>query len=42
MKNVSSLKNVKNRHPLNKLVKRKGILFIINKKYPRYKAKQKA
>ncbi|MFP3037899.1 MAG: ribosomal protein bL36 [Candidatus Hodgkinia cicadicola] len=41
MKIRSSLKFLKVRHNLNLLVKRRGKIFVINKKYPKYKARQK-
>ena len=40
MKVVSSLKSLKKRDLNNKLVKRRGKLFVINKKNPRMKARQ--
>ncbi len=40
MKVRSSLKNLKSRDRNNKLIKRKGRLYVINKKNPRMKAKQ--
>ena len=40
MKVRSSLKNLKIRDRNNKLVKRKGRLYVINKKNPRMKARQ--
>ena len=40
MKVRSSLKNLKTRDRNNKLVKRKGKLYIINKMNPRMKARQ--
>ena len=40
MKVRSSLKNLKNRDRNNKLIKRKGKLYVINKKNPRMKARQ--
>ena len=40
MKVRSSLKNLKTRDRNNKLIKRKGKLYIINKKNPRMKARQ--
>ena len=40
MKVVSSLKSLKKRHLDNKLVKRKGKVYIINKKNPKMKARQ--
>ena len=40
MKVVSSLKSLKKRDINNKLVKRRGKLYVINKKNPRMKARQ--
>lgn len=40
MKIVSSLKTLKNRDKNCRLVRRKGRIFIINRKNPRMKAKQ--
>jgi large subunit ribosomal protein L36 len=40
MKVLSSLKSAKKRDPNCQVVKRKGKLFVINKKNPRFKAKQ--
>ena len=40
MKVRSSLKSLKTRHRVCKLVRRKGRIYIINKTDPRYKAKQ--
>jgi len=40
MKVVSSLKSLKKRDRNNKLVKRRGKLYVINKKNPRMKARQ--
>ena len=40
MKVVSSLKSLKKRDLNNKLVRRRGKLFVINKKNPRMKARQ--
>lgn len=40
MKIVNSLKAVMKRDKNNKMVRRKGRLFVINKKNPRYKARQ--
>ena len=40
MKVVSSLKALKNRDKDCKLVRRKGKVLVINKKNPRFKAKQ--
>ena len=40
MKVRSSLKSLKSRHRDCKLVRRKGVLYVINKTDPRFKAKQ--
>ena len=40
MKVASSLKSLKKRDLNSKLVKRRGKLYVINKKNPRYKARQ--
>ena len=40
MKVVSSLKSLKKRDLNNKLIKRKGKLYVINKKNPRMKSRQ--
>ena len=40
MKVVSSLKSLKKRDLNNKLVKRRGKLYVINKKNPKFKARQ--
>ena len=40
MEVVSSLKSLKKRDLNNKLVKRRGKLYVINKKNPRMKARQ--
>ena len=40
MKVRSSLKNLKRRDRNNKLIKRKGRLYVINKRNPRMKARQ--
>jgi large subunit ribosomal protein L36 len=40
MKVASSLKSLKKRDLDSKLVKRRGKLYIINKKKPKYKARQ--
>jgi len=40
MKVASSLKSLKKRDLNSKLVKRRGKLYIINKKNPRFKARQ--
>jgi large subunit ribosomal protein L36 len=40
MKIKSSLKSLKSRHRANRMVRRKGRVYIINKEDPRFKAKQ--
>jgi large subunit ribosomal protein L36 len=40
MKVRSSLKSLKTRHRDCKIVRRKGVVFVINKTDPRFKAKQ--
>ena len=40
MKIVNSLKSLKKRHKDCRLVRRKGRVYVINKKDPRYKARQ--
>jgi large subunit ribosomal protein L36 len=40
MKIKNSLKALKERHRENRLVRRKGRVYIINKLNPRYKARQ--
>lgn len=40
MKIVNSLKSLKKRHKDCRMVRRKGRVYIINKKDPRYKARQ--
>ena len=40
MKVVSSLKSLKKRDIDNKVVKRRGKIYVINKKNPRMKARQ--
>ncbi|MFL2883484.1 MAG: type B 50S ribosomal protein L36 [Pelagibacteraceae bacterium] len=40
MKVASSLKSLKKRDLNSKLVKRRGKLYVINKKNPRFKARQ--
>ncbi|QNL20216.1 50S ribosomal protein L36 [Hyphobacterium sp. CCMP332] len=39
MKVRSSLKSLKNRHAACQLVRRRGRVFVINKKDPRFKAR---
>ncbi len=41
MKVVSSLKSHKNRDLNSKLVRRRGRIYIINKKNPKYKVRQR-
>jgi len=40
MKVVNSLKSVKGRHKECRIVRRKGRLYVINKRNPRFKARQ--
>ncbi|MBO6920305.1 MAG: type B 50S ribosomal protein L36 [Rhizobiaceae bacterium] len=40
MKIKNSLKSLKSRHRENRLVRRKGRVYIINKSNPRFKARQ--
>lgn len=40
MKVVNSLKTLKNRHRDNRIVRRRGRVYVINKKNPRYKCRQ--
>jgi len=40
MKIRNSLKSLKGRHRANRLVRRKGRVYIINKQNPRFKARQ--
>ncbi len=40
MKVVNSLKSVKQRHKECRIVRRKGRLYVINKRNPRFKARQ--
>ena len=40
MKIASSLKSLKKRDLNSKLIKRRGKVYVINKKNPRYKARQ--
>ena len=40
MKVLSSLKSAKSRDKDNRVIRRKGRTYVINKKNPRYKAKQ--
>ena len=40
MKIASSLKSIKKRDLNSKLVKRRGKLYVINKKNPKFKARQ--
>ncbi|MES2905975.1 MAG: type B 50S ribosomal protein L36 [Pseudomonadota bacterium] len=40
MKIRNSLKSLRKRHRDNRLVRRKGRVYVINKKNPRFKARQ--
>ncbi len=40
MKVVNSLKTLKNRHRDNRIVRRRGRVYVINKKNPRFKCRQ--
>jgi large subunit ribosomal protein L36 len=40
MKIRNSLKSLRKRHRDNKIVRRKGRVYVINKKNPRFKARQ--
>ncbi|MBE9554803.1 MAG: 50S ribosomal protein L36 [Proteobacteria bacterium] len=40
MKVVNSLKSMKDRHKECRIVRRKGRLYVINKRNPRFKARQ--
>ncbi len=40
MKVVNSLKSIKLRHRENRVVRRKGRVYVINKTNPRFKARQ--
>ena len=40
MKVVNSLKSARNRHKECRIVRRKGRLYVINKRNPRFKARQ--
>lgn len=40
MKVRNSLRSLKNRHRDNRMVRRKGRIYIINKRNPRFKARQ--
>jgi large subunit ribosomal protein L36 len=40
MKIRNSLRSLRKRHRDNRLVRRKGRVYVINKKNPRYKARQ--
>jgi large subunit ribosomal protein L36 len=40
MKIRNSLRSLRKRHRDNRLVRRKGRVFVINKKNPRFKARQ--
>lgn len=40
MKVVNSLKSMKSRHKECRIIRRKGRLYVINKRNPRFKARQ--
>jgi large subunit ribosomal protein L36 len=40
MKIKNSLRSLRGRHRDNRIVRRKGRVYVINKKEPRYKARQ--
>jgi large subunit ribosomal protein L36 len=40
MKVRSSIKSLKSRHPACQVVRRRGKVYVINKKDPRFKARQ--
>ena len=40
MKIVNSLRSLKGRHRDNRVIRRKGRVYVINKTQPRYKARQ--
>ena len=40
MKVRNSLRSLKQRHRQCRIVRRKGRIYVINKQYPRYKARQ--
>lgn len=40
MKVVNSLKSMKDRHKECRVIRRKGRLYVINKRNPRFKARQ--
>ncbi|MEP0321039.1 type B 50S ribosomal protein L36 [Bauldia litoralis] len=40
MKIRNSLRSLRNRHRANRLVRRKGRIYVINKSNPRFKARQ--
>ncbi len=40
MKVVNSLRSIKNRHKDCQIVRRKGVVYVINKTNPRFKARQ--
>lgn len=40
MKVRNSLKSLKSRHRANRMVRRKGRIYVINKENPRFKARQ--
>ncbi|MDU8924448.1 type B 50S ribosomal protein L36 [Pasteurellaceae bacterium LIM206] len=40
MQVLASLKSAKTRHPACKVVRRHGVIYVINKENPRFKARQ--
>ena len=40
MKVTNSLKTIKSRHKMCRIVRRRGRLYVINKEKPRFKARQ--
>jgi large subunit ribosomal protein L36 len=40
MKVVNSLRSIKNRHKDCQIVRRRGVVYVINKTNPRFKARQ--
>ena len=40
MKVVNSLRTIKKRHIASRVVRRRGRVFVINKRIPRFKARQ--
>ena len=41
MKVVHSLKTIRNRHRASRVVRRRGRVYVINKRNPRFKARQR-